>query len=167
MEFTTDISIAKIVVKDDGPMELSSGVPFNLELLDYLAARRGTRIGAKFTDVQGELGLQADLEDLRLHEGSVYELPESLEFLNQYNELQEHFKNVGGISLREYQGYPYIVIEGGIEAAVIIDFPALVSWIKENKVELLNNMASIQDTAVETGELPLDERTGEPEPEKE
>lgn len=152
-------------------MELSSGVPFNLELLDYLAARRGTRIGAKFTDVQGELGLQADLEDLRLHEGSIYQLlgidSEDFKVGDDRSDLGRHFVNITGTSLRERGGYPYIVIEGAGDIPIVLDFPALVSWIKENKVELLNNMASIPDPAVETGELPLDERTGEPEPEKE
>jgi len=171
VKFLTTFSITKIVVKDDGPMELAAGVPFKLPLLEFLAERRGTRVGVEFSDVQGDLGLTPDLEDLRLPAGTIFEthLGDILKAFPEHP-AGERFRDAGGITLREVEGYPFLVIEApavpdptgnGLARPVVLDFPMLVSWIKENKDALLETMAGIVKEPAGTNDGPAEELESE------
>ena len=153
VEFSSKISINKLVVTNGKPLELTAGLSDNPDLLNYLARRRGVTLGVTFTDVQGDLGLFPGLEDLRLPEGIVFDAWEDA--LDEGELVLEHFKEARGLSLRERQGYPYLVAtrdlmtinsSGEIEHTpiqVVLDFPALISWIHEDAGAFLQAMAAI------------------------
>lgn len=154
VEFSSKISINKLVVTNGKPLELTAGLSDNPDLLNYLARRRGATLGVTFTDVQGDLGLFPGLEDPRLPEGIVFDAWQDA--LEEGELVLEHFKEARGMSLRERQGYPYLVATRAIPVVtssgeeiesvpvqVVLDFPALISWIRENASAFLEAMGTI------------------------
>jgi len=155
MRFGSELTIDKIVMQAGKPLTITAAMPDNKNLVEFLNARKGRAMNAELSDLQGELGLEPGLEDLRLPAGFI----EQVDLEGEGPAFPADFENAQGITLREKNGYPYLVIcpEGMIDpdvpeelsAPIILDFPALISWIKEDTKTLLGAMAKIDKASTQ------------------